>query len=165
VNAIEQVFGPEMVIPFLTGDDSQDAWQRAAQWMYANHAAQAYQGFLEHGRGFLFGPFATGADGRVFDGANLRAVLEAGGPVALSVTYISIKERAFRKAIPEKAIREQIVSGVTQYDPEIEVAMFLLRDGQPKRFLEGVSSGAVTPPELYEATKGGREAEAQARVQ
>jgi hypothetical protein len=46
---------------------SGDSQIKAAQWMYVYHAARTYADYLEHGRGFLIGPFATGQDGSLLN--------------------------------------------------------------------------------------------------
>jgi hypothetical protein len=62
-----------------------------------------------------------------------------------------MRQKAFRGIIPEKDFREKMIPGLNSYDPAGEVAMLLLRDGNPHTFLPGFASTAHTPRELHEA--------------
>lgn len=139
----------EMVVPFLLGDDSQESTDRAARWMYVTHGAKAYAGFLKDGRGVLMGPFATGSDGLLLNRGKLKTAVEAGEPFVLTVTYIAANQDVFREVIPESDYREQMLPGLKTYDPEREVAILLLIDGNPARFLPGYANLDVSPRDLY----------------
>jgi hypothetical protein len=147
----------EMVVPFLLGDDSQESTDRAAQWMYMTHGAKAYAGFLKDGRGVLMGPFATGSDGLLLQRDKLKTVVDAGEPFVLTVTYIAADQDVFRKVIPESNYREQMLPGLETYDPEREVAILLLIDGNPSRFLPGYADLDVSPRDLYDCAPARKE--------
>jgi hypothetical protein len=53
----EKFVSDQEVLPYLLGDDSDEAQGRACWWAYGNNAGRAYRDFLDRGRGLLWGPY------------------------------------------------------------------------------------------------------------
>src|SRR5947209_3353238 len=126
---MSEVFGLEMVVPFLLGDSSPVAQHYGAQWMYANYAAMAYGGFLEKGRGVLIGPFVTSDDRQLLDRSRLKeALFETGEHWSVSVSYLAAAQPDFTIAIAGAGIRNIVDQGIPaldRYNPEVEVPILL----------------------------------------
>jgi hypothetical protein len=147
----EPVIEVDEILPFLTGDDSQEALDSASRWMYANFAGFAYGEYLSRGRGFLMSPFARDRNGIVLSPDAVSSALTAGEPIQLICSYIAINEEAFKTIIPEDDIRDAILPSVESYDPKREIGILLLRTGNPFKFLPAVAHLDVSPVRLYEA--------------
>jgi hypothetical protein len=137
-------FPHTMALPFLLWDDSQEARDQLARWMYVHNAAAAYKGYRVHGPGFVIGPFATRRDVPVslLTAKELRPALSSDDEVVLLTSFIGVSTARFREVILEPPIRERILSA-PQYEPETQVALLLLRDGQLHTFLPRFASEAL----------------------
>ena len=152
---ISQVFGPELVVPFLLGDDSEEALDHAALWMYMNHGATAYACYLDKGRGVLVGPLGADEHGGELDSGALKATIKARKKCVLSVGYIERTEPHFWDEIPTP-IRDSMMPAMNTYDPEQEALLLLMRDGESGlewRLFPGFRFRDVTPRDLYEVAK------------
>ncbi len=129
LDVIDRVFGPELVVPFLLGGDSDEALHDAALWMYMHHAATAYACYLEQGRGVLVGRLGADEHGGELDSAQLKATIQARKECGLSVGYIEPTEPYFWDEIPA-SIRDSMMEAMKTYDPEQEVLILLMRDGE-----------------------------------
>ena len=152
---IENVLGLERVCPFLWGDDSPEARHSAVQWMYANHAALAYSGYLRQGRGVLAGPFATTAHGALLDCVSLKeALFETGEMWTASVSYLPVGQKEFGATIHAPETRRLLMPALDRYNPEVEVPILLMRNGAPHAFLPAFRSDVFSPRYLYENSYG-----------
>jgi hypothetical protein len=148
---MSEIFGLEMVVPFLMGDNSPEAQQHAAQWIYANYADLAYSGFLKHGRGVLMGPVAKDDDGQLLNSGQLQdALFETGQNWGVSVSYLPATQDDLGIAIPEEGIRKLLMPALDNYDPQLEVPIVLIRDGKARTLFPGFHSKAASPQDLYE---------------
>lgn len=156
MSRISEDFGLEAVCPFLWGDDSLEAQHFAADWMYINYAALAYGEFLKHGRGVLAGPFAKTDDGLLLGCASLKdALFETGKMWTASVSYLPVARKDFAAAIPRPEIRSLLMPALNSYNPDYEVPILLMRNGQPHVFLPSFRREPFSPRYLHETGSNG----------
>ncbi|MGH9659587.1 MAG: hypothetical protein ACRD96_13650 [Bryobacteraceae bacterium] len=155
LEVINRVFGTELVVRFLLGDDSEQALDDAALWMYMNHAATAYACYLEKGRGVLVGPLGADEHGGALDSGQLKATIKARKKCGLSVGYIERTDPHFWDEIPAP-IRDSMTRAMSTYDPEQKALILLMRDaevGLEWKLFPGFRFRDVTPRDLYEVAR------------
>jgi hypothetical protein len=145
---------PEMLFSYLTGDDSDEAVEKAGQWIYANYAAWGYDSYLRHGRGFLVGPIVADETDRLLCPEAFKAAAEARRRLSLEVSYLTASDKQFRIVVPDPDYRRDLIATLNTYEPQEEVAILLLRIGKPLTYRPLFCHSVPTPSELYEATKG-----------
>jgi hypothetical protein len=153
---METIFRHEMIEPFLFGDDSDAALENVQKWIYSHFAGAAYGGFLKYGRGLLIGPIVCDQDGHPVLGDRLRRIFSEAKPRTVSMQYYGWTQAGLMKVIPEKHIRDGMAPAIERYNPETQVLILLLRDGNPHTFIPGFGHETVSPLDLYEAAKADR---------
>jgi hypothetical protein len=151
----EQLVSDEVVLPYLLGDDCEAAKGWACWWAYGNNAGNAYGAFLNHGRGFLWGPVAADSEGYEMDHDAWTAAVSAGEPFELLMVY-SRPEDYPLSTLPAD-LTKKVCESVGDYDPKREINLLFKAAGGRRgwgffcgRFGRGGFMDA-TPVGFYEA--------------
>src|SRR5262245_32607220 len=81
----DPAFLPEMMSPYLGGDDSDEAVEGAVRWIYMNYAAWGYASYLKYGPGFIVGPIVIDGYERLLSPELFKATAKVREPILLSV--------------------------------------------------------------------------------
>jgi hypothetical protein len=151
----EKFVSDQEVLPYLLGDDSEEAQNRACWRAYGNNAGRAYRDFLDLGRGFLWGPLPMDLDGNPLDYEAFMTAVRAGESFQLPMLF---SRDGDIRALPAE-LGEMIIASIKTYEPKGEVNLLFKRpDGRLGFFVGRFGRGGflfATPQEFYEASQRG----------